>query len=122
MFRTVIATAFIFVSLTSTGFAQQALRLSGHGLPPYEANTAFLKDDILGVTICGLPYDQAAIKAVWKRTAKSMKVSVANLSAEIRDRAADFEPFWRKHTKKHCKNALKYGKDMGYLPKDFRPN
>lgn len=97
-----------------------AVAASGHGLPADEANTAMLVRDLLGPRYCGLPYDQNAVHEVWVANAKALGVPLANFAAEMKDRMRQFEVYWTGDLTDKCKDAVKYGKEMGYLPSNFR--
>jgi hypothetical protein len=127
--RAVLRVIFIaaLVGLSSPAFAKAhhvavgtTVAQSGHGLPAGEANTALLVVDLLGPKYCDLPFDQKAVQAVWKLNAKALGVSLANFSAEMKDRLREFEVYWTGDLTKKCKDATKYGKDMGYLPATYR--
>lgn len=96
-----------------------AMALSGHGLPPNEANSSILAEDVLGPKYCGLPYDASAVHRAWVANARSLGVPLANLTAEIKDRVRELEGSWSKNAPKLCNAAVKYGKEVGYLPQTF---
>ena len=113
--------------LSSSAFAKanhvavgSTIAPSGHGLPPNEANTASLVVDLLGPKYCGLPFDQKVVQEVWKANAKALGVSLANFSAQMKDRLRQFEGFWTGDLTKKCRDAAKYGKQMRYLPSTYR--
>jgi len=93
---------------------------AGHGLPPDEANTPMLVRDLLGPKYCGLPFDQKAVHEVWRTNAKALGVSLASFTAEMKDRLRQFEVYWTGDLTEQCMDAVKYGKQMGYLPADYR--
>ena len=127
--RTLVKLTFVvvLVGLSSPAFAKAhhvavgtTVAPSGHGLPPNEANTAMLVVDLLGPKYCGLPFDQKAVQEVWKANAKALSVPFANFAAEMKDRLRQIEVYWTGDLTKQCKDATKYGKDMGYLPANYR--
>jgi hypothetical protein len=122
-----IALLVILIAASSPAFAKahhvavgSAVAASGHGLPPNEANTAMLVRDLLGPKFCGLPFDQKAVLAVWAANAKAVGVPLANFAAEMKDRMRQFEVYWTGDLTEKCKDAVKYGKEMGYLPSNYR--
>jgi hypothetical protein len=127
MFKTIVAAAFAALLMTAAAHAAGAhhvavgstLPPSGHGLPPQEANSSILAQDVLGPKYCGLPFDKAAIHRAWITNAEALGVPLANLSAEINDRVRAWEHYWSKDAPALCNDAERYGRGMGYLPQGY---
>lgn len=127
MLKTIAAV--IFTVLFATGGAHGAgahhvpvgstLPSSGHGLPPQEANTSILAQDVLGPKYCSLPFDKTAMHRNWVANAKALGVPLASLTAEINDRVHAWEHYWSKDTPALCNDAERYGREVGYLPQGY---